>query len=83
MKKLALVIATFALAACQSDNRNIEKKIDELNKKVDSLIAGGGARGAAGQQRPSRPEPKPGPVPGPQPVPQPAPQPAPQTCRLR
>ncbi|MEO8841871.1 MAG: thioredoxin domain-containing protein [Kofleriaceae bacterium] len=56
MKKLALVIAVLALAACQSDNRNIEKKIDELNKKVDSLIAGGGARGAA-QQRPSRPEP--------------------------
>jgi protein-disulfide isomerase len=58
MKKLALVIAVLTLAACQSDNRNIEKKIDELNKKVDSLIAGGGARGAAaGQQRPSRPEP--------------------------
>jgi protein-disulfide isomerase len=56
MKKLAL-IAIALLAACQSDNRNVEKKLDELNKKVDSLIAGGGGRGAAAQQRPSRPEP--------------------------
>ena len=56
MKKLAL-IAIALLTACQSDNRNVEKKLDELNKKVDSLIAGGGGRGAAAQQRPSRPEP--------------------------
>jgi protein-disulfide isomerase len=57
MKKLALVIAALTLAACQSDNRNIEKKIDDLNKKVDSLIAGGGGARGAAQQRPSRPEP--------------------------
>ena len=57
MKKLVLMTAVLALAACQSDNKNLEKKIDELNKKVDSLLAGGGGRGAAQPQRPSRPEP--------------------------
>jgi protein-disulfide isomerase len=56
MKKLVLLVASLAVAACQSDTQNLEKKIDELNKKVDQLIAGGGGRGAA-QQRPQRPEP--------------------------
>jgi protein-disulfide isomerase len=57
MKKLVLALASLSFAACQSDTKNLEHKIDELNKKVDSLIAGGGARGAAQPQRPSRPEP--------------------------
>ena len=57
MKKLVLLVASLSVAACQSDTKNLEKKIDELNKKVDSLIAGGGARGAAQPQRPQRPEP--------------------------
>jgi protein-disulfide isomerase len=56
MKKLVLLVASLSLTACQSDTKNLEHKIDELNKKVDSLIAGGGARGAQ-PQRPSRPEP--------------------------
>jgi len=55
MTKLVLLVASLSIVACQSDTKNLEKKIDELNKKVDSLLAGGG-RGAA-PQRPSRPEP--------------------------
>ncbi len=54
MKKLVLL--SLALAACQSDTKNIEKKIDDLNKKIDNLIARGGAGGAA-PQRPRPPEP--------------------------
>jgi protein-disulfide isomerase len=54
MKKLVLL--SLVLAACQSDTRNIEKKIDDLNKKMDNLIARGGV--GAGQPRPApRPEP--------------------------
>lgn len=56
MKKLVLMTAVLAFAACQSDSKNLEKKIDDLNRKVDSLLAGGGGRGAAAP-RPSRPEP--------------------------
>jgi protein-disulfide isomerase len=54
MKKLVLL--SLALAACQSDTKNIEKKIDDLNKKMDQVIARGGA-GGAGPQRPRPPEP--------------------------
>jgi len=44
------------VAACQSDNRNIEKKLDELSRKIDNMAArGGGAAGAA--PRAPRPEP--------------------------
>src|SRR3954463_16237907 len=57
MKKLALMIVSLALVACQSDQKGLEKKIDDLNKKVDQLLASGGGRGAAQPQRPSRPEP--------------------------
>jgi protein-disulfide isomerase len=47
-----------AVAACQADNRNLEKKIDELSKKLDKLdgqLARGA--GAAAQRPPARPEP--------------------------
>ena len=56
MKKLTLVLAALTIAACQPDTRNIEKKLDELNKKVDDLAKRGGV-GAAQPQRPQRPEP--------------------------
>ena len=56
MKKLAL-FAALAFSACQSDTKNLEHKVDELNKKLDQLIASGGRPGAAAQQRPQRPEP--------------------------
>lgn len=61
MKTLGPLFGILLLASCQSDTRNLEHKIDELNKKVDLLVAGGGgARGGArGQDRPSRPAPEP------------------------
>jgi len=54
---LAVVSLTASLAACAPDNRNVERKVDELTKKVDQLIARGGAGGAMPQQRQARPEP--------------------------
>src|SRR5690606_5632500 len=56
MKKLILV-SLIVGAACQSDTRNIEKKLDDMNKKLDAVIARGGAGGAAAPQRPTRVEP--------------------------
>ncbi|HET9992375.1 MAG TPA: thioredoxin domain-containing protein [Kofleriaceae bacterium] len=55
MKKLVLISAMFALAACQQDNKNLEKKIDDLTALVKAQ--GGRGAGAAQPQRPSRPEP--------------------------
>ena len=55
MNKLVL-IAVVTMAACQADNRNLERKIDDLSKKVDQVIARGGA-GAAMPRPPARPEP--------------------------
>jgi len=57
MKKLVLL--SLVLAACQSDTKNIEKKIDDLNRKIDYLVARGGGGGGAGAaaQRAPRPEP--------------------------
>src|SRR4051812_17222376 len=60
MKKSVLFVLFGALlaTACTQDSKNLERKVDELNKKVDQLLAGGGGRaGAGGQQRPQRPEP--------------------------
>jgi protein-disulfide isomerase len=57
MKKLVLLVAIASLASCQQDTKSLENKIDQLNKKIDALVAGGGARGAAQPARPSRPEP--------------------------
>jgi protein-disulfide isomerase len=54
MNKLVLV-AVVLVAACQADNRNLERKIDDLNKKLDQVIARGGAGAAA--PRPTRVEP--------------------------
>jgi len=49
MKKLVL-LALMSATACQSDTKNLERKLDEINKKLDR-IAGGG------QKAPQRPEP--------------------------
>jgi len=57
MKKM-IVFAAVVLAACQPDNKNLERKIDELTKKLDKLdgqLARGA--GAAAPQRPARVEP--------------------------
>ena len=59
MNKL-IVVAVVVVAACQADNKNLERKIDDLNKRLDRLepmLARGGAGAAAPQQRPARAEP--------------------------
>jgi protein-disulfide isomerase len=55
MKTMTLVIAALMLVACESDTKNLERKIDELNAKVDRLVKSGGV--GAAPQRPQRPEP--------------------------
>lgn len=59
MKKLVFVALGLALAACQADTKNLERKVDELaknqQKMMDMLARGGGAGAAA--QRPQRREP--------------------------
>ena len=47
--------------ACPADTKNINDRMERIEKKLDAIIAqggrGGAAAGAAGQQRPARPEP--------------------------
>ena len=55
MKSLVLLLAV-VLMACQADTKNLNDKIDKLDKKIDALLAQrGGAPG--GQQRQQRPQP--------------------------
>ncbi|MCW5808974.1 MAG: thioredoxin domain-containing protein [Deltaproteobacteria bacterium] len=57
-----LVLLALALAACQPDTKNIERKIDALTQEVRALRAGGvggAAGGAAPAARPQRVEPNP------------------------
>lgn len=57
MNKLVL-LGVVVMLACQADNRNLERKVDDINKKLDDLsnrIARGGA--GAAPQRPPRVEP--------------------------
>ena len=57
MKKL-LLLGIVIMAACQADSRNLERKVDDMSKKLDDL-AKQIARGGAGAQapRPARAEP--------------------------
>src|SRR5581483_8578661 len=57
MKNLLLMAVVVGAAACTAapDNRGLEKKIDDLSKKIDMLAARGGAGAAAPRQQ--RPEP--------------------------
>lgn len=61
MKAFVLLFAAvLPLAACQADQKNLDDRMQRIEKKLDALIASGGARGAgpaAGAQRPQRPEP--------------------------
>jgi hypothetical protein len=59
MKAFTILLVALTLAACQNDTKNLNDKIDKLDKKLDALIAQGGRGGGAqpGAQRPSRPEP--------------------------
>ena len=55
-----LVLATVMLAGCQPDTRNLERKVDELQKTQQQILAmlqQGGGRAGAAAPRPSRPEP--------------------------
>jgi len=57
MNKLVL-LGVVVVAACQADNRNLEKKVDDLSKKLDQVLARGGGPGAAAPaQRAARAEP--------------------------
>jgi protein-disulfide isomerase len=55
----AYLLAVLALAACQNDTKNLNDKIDKLDKKMDAVLAQRGGGGGAGAQapRPARPEP--------------------------
>src|ERR1700755_2847827 len=57
MKKLLLMAVVVGAAACTAapDNRNLEKKIDDLRKKLDQLAQRG--MGGAAAPRPTRVEP--------------------------
>ncbi|HSD87219.1 MAG TPA: hypothetical protein VLB44_06880 [Kofleriaceae bacterium] len=59
MKAFTVLLAALALAACQNDTKNLNDKIDKLDKKLDALIAQGPRGGGPGANapRPSRPEP--------------------------
>ena len=58
MNKL-IVVAVVVVAACQADNKSLERKIEDLNRKIDGLSAqlARGCAGAAAPQRPARVEP--------------------------
>jgi len=60
MNKLALATLLAAVAACQPDTKNLERKVDQIaqdqRKIMDMLAKGGGGAGAA-QPRAPRPEP--------------------------
>jgi hypothetical protein len=57
MKLFSILLATLALAACQNDTKNLNDKIDKMDKKLDAILAQRGGGGGAAPQRPSRPEP--------------------------
>jgi protein-disulfide isomerase len=52
-----MLLAVVVVAACQPDQRNLERKIDDLSKKVDQLLAQPRAGAAQPQQRARPPEP--------------------------
>lgn len=56
MKICTLLLAVITLAACQNDTKNLNDKIDKMDKKLDAILAQRGGGGAA-PQRPQRPEP--------------------------
>jgi protein-disulfide isomerase len=72
MKKLSLLLAASVMSVgafgCQQDNKNVERKLDELSKavaaldkKIDGVAAGAGRAGQPGQQQQQRRRPEPDP----------------------
>jgi protein-disulfide isomerase len=51
-----MLLAVVLVAACQADNKNLERKLEEISKKLDTVIAQRGGAGAAAP-RPQRNEP--------------------------
>ena len=60
MKNLLVIAALLASSACQQDNKNLERKLDQIIQKLDRMPAGGGgnapAAAGAAQGRGGRPE---------------------------
>jgi hypothetical protein len=56
MKSLILLLGA-ALIACQADTTKLNERLDKIEKMIAANCGGGGRPGAAGQQRPQRPEP--------------------------
>lgn len=58
-----LATTTLVMIGCQADNTNVERKLDDISKRLTAieakLAAGGGAGAAARPAQPSRPEPNP------------------------
>jgi protein-disulfide isomerase len=57
--KTLMLVAVVVVAGCQADNRNLERKLDDMSKDIKDLkqaVARGGAAGAAAA-RPQRAEP--------------------------
>ena len=53
-----LLAAVLPLVACQADTKNLNDRMERIEKKLDALIAQGPRGGAApGAQRAPRPEP--------------------------
>ena len=57
MKLFTILLATLVLAACQNDTKNLNDKIDKMDKKLDAILAQRGGGGGAAPQRPARAEP--------------------------
>jgi hypothetical protein len=57
MKTLVLLAAVLPLLACTTDTSKIDQRLDKIEKLIAAQCGGGGRAGAAGQQRPARPEP--------------------------
>lgn len=58
MNKLVFIAVSLTLAACQQDTKDISRRMDAMDKKLDAILAKTGTGGAgAGQQRPQRQEP--------------------------
>jgi len=51
---VVLLAALSSVAACQNDQKNINDRMERIEKKLDALIASGGARGNAAGAQPAR-----------------------------
>ena len=60
MNKLVLATLVAAVAACQPDTKNLERKVDQIaqdQRKIMDMLAKGGGAGGGAPQRPPRIEP--------------------------